>query len=292
MRVSDRYGGPGNEQAPGDGRDRSDPRAFRRGRQVGQIVRGRLVAPGPGGLFWVVVAGHKLLASLDHEPVPGVELVFRIERLDPDLVLRDITPPPSSRSDPALLLAALTDARSRFEHFLPGFPFPPGGILDLTAARRRFAAFLAAVPEAGAAYERTRSLFRLAAGFLAAGEGRPLYAPWVHPGLTQSELLAAPIRNGNVRGFALRLFGRLPGAGRILAEAWWRPGDAFCRLTAEHPQAAEDIMAGFSRVRFGRAEITPRRTPCARLPEALAGGLLAPLLARTARPFTGLRLRV
>ncbi|MHC1789201.1 response regulator [Solidesulfovibrio sp.] len=130
MRVTGGYGG-GSQPGGGGGKDRSDAQAFRRGRRRGQIVRGRLVSPGPGGFFWVVVAGHKLLAALDHEPAPGRELVFRIEGLEPDLVLRDITPPPSVADDPVLLLAALTDARSKFEahlhRFAPSDTPSPGG---------------------------------------------------------------------------------------------------------------------------------------------------------------------
>ena len=292
MRITGRYGSGGEQSATG-GKDRSDPEAFRRGRKVGQIVRGRLVAPGPGGLFWVVLAGHKLLASLDHEPIPGRELVFRIERLEPELMLRDITPPPSAASDPVLLLAALTEARSRFEHLLPAAAAPTAPPLDLTAARKRFAAFLAAHPEAGTALDAVRELFRLASRLLPAGEGRLIYAPWVFPGLTQSEVLVTPrSRDSGDPGFALRLFGRLPGPGLVLVQASIRPGNAAYRLLSEKPETAAAAIDALAEVRFGHATITPHCLFSGPLAESQAGGIVAPMLARAARPFTGLRLRV
>ncbi|MEL7638136.1 MAG: hypothetical protein AAGU21_00705 [Solidesulfovibrio sp.] len=296
MRITGQGGGGG--QAPGE-KDRSDPEAFRRGRKVGQTVRGRLSAPGPGGLYWVVVAGHRLLAALDHQPLPGRELVFRIEALVPELVLKDITPPPSAASDPSLLLAALTEARSRFERRLAGAaaPSPPSGLpgppLDLTAARRRFAAFLAADPDARAAYDALRRAFAQAASLIPAREGRPVYAPWVFPGLAQSEILAA--RHGPADGgpgYTLRLCGRLEAAGFVAAVATWRPGQTAYRLMAERPDQAESLRLALSAIRFGRAAIAPACLAVGPLPDELASGFLARLLAVAARPFTGLRLRV
>ncbi|WP_428569554.1 MAG: hypothetical protein ACP59X_11345 [Solidesulfovibrio sp. DCME] len=296
MRITGQGGG--GAQNPGD-RDRSDPEAFRRGRKVGQTVRGRLLGPGPGGLFWVVVAGHKLLAALDHEPVPGRELVFRIASLAPELVLKDITPPPSAASDPSLLLAGLTESRSRFERRLAGTSppspraWPPGPPLDLTAARRRFAAFLATDAAARADYEALRLAFAQTASLIPAKEGRPVYAPWVFPGLAQSEILAA--RHGRAEGgpgYTLRICGRLEAAGFVAAIATWRPGQAVYRLMLERPGQAEALRLALSAIRFGRAEIAPACLTAGELPAELASGFLAKALAVTARPFTGLRLRV
>jgi hypothetical protein len=293
MRITGHSGNSGGGQSASGGRDRSDPEAFRRGRRVGQIVRGRLLAPGPGGLYWVVVAGHKLLASLDHEPAPGRELVFRIERLEPELTLKDITPPPSAQSDPALLLAALTDARSRFEHHLGRFVPPSAPPLDLTEARARFRAWLDTDAPAGEAQAKVLELCRLAAKWIAPTEGRFLYAPWIFPGLTQSEILATrvpPAAGGP--GQTLRLFGRLEGAGRVAALVSWHPGRVVYRLMLERPEASDAVMAFLSRVRFGRAELVPSCLAVGALPAQFAAGFVSRLLAGAAKPFTGLRLRV
>ncbi len=294
MRVSGGYSG--GTPSGGDGRDRSDPQAFKRGRQVGQIVRGRLLAPGPQGLFWVNLAGHKLLAALDHEPSPGRELVFRIERLEPELLLRDITPPPSAVDDPALLLAALADARSRFEalfHRGPdlfteaGQPAPSAPLAPL-AARKRLFDWLASTPEAAGLHGRLLELLRLASAFLPAQAGRPVYLPWAFPGLDASEGLVT--RSG--RTFTLRLFGRLAEAGRVSGIFSLSMGRASYRLSLERPQAGAGLVAALTAVRLGRRELAPVCVHLGPLAPAEAGGLFAPLIANAARPFTGLRLRV
>jgi len=340
MRVTGGYGDSG--QSGAGGKDRSDGQAFRRGRRVGQIVRGRLVSPGPGGFFWVVVAGHKLLAALDHEPVPGRELVFRIERLEPELVLRDITPPPSAIDNPVLLLAALTDARSKFEAHLhrvdpaaspsPGawpapvgvpapkrsgrdadtapFPAPASGpmertggsdaaatspastsgpMLDLALARTHFQAFCRSDAAAGQALAQVRELVRLAGQWIPKTQGRPLYAPWMYPGVGQSEALA--LRTGHGQ-WSLRLFGRLPEAGRVAAVVTLDGSRAAYRLMLENPAAADAVIASLARVRLGRRELAPTCVSAGGLPAETASGYWARILAGAARPFTGLHLRV
>ncbi|EHJ46858.1 hypothetical protein DFW101_0842 [Solidesulfovibrio carbinoliphilus subsp. oakridgensis] len=290
MRVSDKQSS--NGRSP-NSRDRSDPEAFRRGRKAGQIVRGRLAGPGPHGLYWVVAAGHRLLARLDHEPTPGRELLFRIERLEPELLLKDITPPPSSRSDPALFLSALTEARSRFEHRLADDGPPSVPPLDLTGARRRFLAWLTADPAVRADFDAVAALCAVAGDFLPRTEGRLAYVPWVFPGLAQSELLAARLPAGQGGpAWTVRVFGRLAREGLVAVQASWHPGRVACRLMLERRDAAGAVTAALSRVRFGRAVLAPAWLSVGPLPAAYASGFVARLLADAGRPFTGLRLRV
>jgi hypothetical protein len=293
MRVHGQ-GGYFGDQLP-DPRQRSKARAFAQGRKVGQVVRGRLVAPAEGGLVWVSIAGHTLLANLDH-PVPaGQELLFRIARLDPDLLLQDITPPPEPGTDPARILASLTGARSRLEALLEAALPPLGGgpPLDLTEARRRFRRFLAANAAARATWDVSQHLARQASALLPPGEGRCHYLPWIYPGLGQSELLTLGRETGQGGpGLSLRLFGRLPQCGRLAVLASWRPGQIHYRLLLETPEAAEAIRDSLSRVLFGRADYAPQCQAAGPLPGDLAGGFLAKLLAGRAQPFTGLRLRV
>ena len=292
MRIQGYGGGSAGDQSSGR-RNRSNAQAFRRGRRVGQIVRGRLVAPAEGGLTWVSVAGHTLLASLDHPPLGG-ELLFRITALTPEVVLQDITPSLGEGADPVRLLAALTEARSRLEALLSALPPPPAPPpLDLTAARQRCLAALAADPPARTAWDRTRELTHLISALLPPGEGRLHYTPWIFPGLGQSELLAErqPVGQGGP-GYTLRLFGRLPRLGRLVVQASWRPGQVRYGLLLEHPEATDAVVALLARVQFGRADLAPRCLSAGPLPDALAGGFLTRLLAGQERPFTGLRLQV
>jgi len=292
MRIQG-YGGGFSGDQSSDRRGRSTAQAFRRGRRIGQIVRGRLVAPAENGLVWVAVDGHTLLAHLDHPP-SGSELLFCITALSPEVILRDITPPPGEGSDPVRLLASLTEARSQLESLIDALPRPSAPPpLDLTMARRLFLDALAANPATRTAWNRTRELTRFLSALLPPGEGRLHYTPWIFPGLGQSELLAERHPAGqDGPGFSLRLFGRLPRLGRLVIQAAWHPGQVRYRLLLEHPEAADAVVTILSRVRFGRAEIAPHCQSAGPLPDALAGGFLTRLLAGQERPFTGLRLQV
>lgn len=292
MRVYGRGGGFG-DQFPRE-RHRSSARAFARGRTVGQIVRGRFVAPAEGGLVWVSIDGHSLLASLDHPVPPGEELLFRIVRLDPDLLLQDITPAPEPGTDPARVLASLTGARSRLEALLEtALPAVDGPPLDLTTARRQFRRLLAERPEARDAWNAGQFWASRTGALLPPDAGHFRYLPWLYPGLCQSELLVR--RHGPDQGgpsVVLRLFGRLPAVGRLAILAAWHPRAVQYRLLLERPEAAETVRNVLSRVLVGRATYVPQCLATGPLPKELAGGLLAPLLAGRARPFTGLRLQV
>jgi len=286
------YGGSFGDQFSQE-RHRSSTRAFRKGRRVGQLVRGRLLAPAEGGLAWVSVEGHSLLARLEHVPTGG-ELLFRIMQLVPELVLKDITPTLPGGADPIRALAALTEARSHLESLLDGLrDVPASPPLDLTAAKRFFRRLLADRPEILAAWGQALSRTRHLAALLPPDAGRLGYAPWIFPGLSQSELLSRRLPAGQGGpGFELDLSGRLPAQGSLAVHITWQPGYVRYRLWLERPQAAEGLLAGLGHVRFGRADLTPVCQSVDRLPAELAGGYVARLLAARPQPFTGLRLQV
>jgi hypothetical protein len=286
-------GGGFPDDASRQRRHRSDPEAFRKGRRVGQIVRGRLVAPADGGLAWVSVDGHTLLARLEHVPTGG-ELLFRITSLTPELVLQDITPITPGGADPVRALAALTEARSHLETLLDGLlAFPSLPPLDLTEARRFFGRILAAQPDVRTAWDLAQDRAQQISALLPPDQGRLRYAPWIFPGLGQSELLTRRIPAGQGGpGSEVNLFGRLREQGRLAVHMTWQPGQVRYRLLLEHPQTADSLIASLARVRFGRAELVPLCLSAGQLPGDLAGGYVAKLLAARPRPFTGLRLQV
>ena len=150
------------------GQDPARAARFRRAHRPGDTVRGVFLRPvgqssafaaspafgaNPGGLGWADIDGQVLLASMPAFPQPGTELLFRVERLEPDIVLRLLAegdeagaPPPS----PARLAADYAAARDRLDVRLAGVLFPawnPPGAPDrpVTAAARHgaFAAHVA-----------------------------------------------------------------------------------------------------------------------------------------------------
>ena len=144
-------------------------------------------------------------------------------------------------------------------------------------------------PAAGQALARVRELVRLAGQWIPTSQGRPVYAPWMYPGIGQSELLAHRTGPGK---WSLRLFGRLPGAGRTAAVVTVDGSRAAYRLMLENPAAAEAVIASLARVRLGRRELVAVCQSAGGLPDEAASGFWARILAGAARPFTGLHLRV
>lgn len=120
------------------GHDPARAARFRRAHRPGDTVRGVFLRPAaqsaafagpgvaPGGLGWADIEGQTLLASMPAFPKPGTELLFLVERTEPDIVLRLLAegdgagaPPPS----PARLAADYAAARDRLDVRLAGALF-------------------------------------------------------------------------------------------------------------------------------------------------------------------------
>jgi len=157
-------GGLGDRQ----GHDPARAARFRRAHRPGDTVRGVFLRPAgqsstfaaspafganPGGLGWADIDGQTLLASMPAFPQPGTELLFLVERLEPDIVLRllaegdEAGPPPPS---PARLAADYAAARDRLDARLAEALFPawippgaPGRPATAAACHGAFAAHVA-----------------------------------------------------------------------------------------------------------------------------------------------------
>ena len=151
------------------GQDPARAARFRRAHRPGDTVRGVFLRPAgqssafaaspafgatPGGLGWADIDGQVLLASMPAFPQPGTELLFLVERLEPDIVLRLLaegdeagTPPPS----PARLAADYAAARDRLDARLAEALFPawiqPGAPDRPVTAAARHGAFAAHVAD-------------------------------------------------------------------------------------------------------------------------------------------------
>lgn len=198
---------PGSATGFSGGDDAGGQRAarFRSVHRTGDTVRGVFLRPAgqsapvaadSGGMGWVDIGDQTLLASMPAFPQPGTELLFRVERLEPDIVLRLLadadTPggrgghgaPPLS---PARLAAAYATARDRLDARLADALFPAwaGEDAPLTA-HARHAAFAAHVAEdaetAQLFVQSTRARLALLAVLGAALPGVALlHLPWLCP---------------------------------------------------------------------------------------------------------------
>lgn len=186
-------GGPGDRQ--GTGHDPARAARFRRTHRPGDTVHGTFLRPAAqssafvttgatgGGLGWADIGGQTLLATMPAFPQPGTELLFRVERLEPDIVLRLLSEgegpavvPPS----PARLAADYATARDRLDARLAETLFPAvTGAAHAGATRH---AHLAAQVAAQVAEDA-----ETAALFLACQRARLALLPTLraaHPGVT------------------------------------------------------------------------------------------------------------
>lgn len=65
---------------------------FRKRYRVGEILKGILVKWEYERLGWVDIGDLRLLANIQTSPSPGDELIFTVQQLYPDIVLKELTP--------------------------------------------------------------------------------------------------------------------------------------------------------------------------------------------------------
>ncbi|WP_147821258.1 hypothetical protein [Salidesulfovibrio onnuriiensis] len=63
---------------------------FRRSHRVGQKVHGRLIRWQGAGLAWVNIGNQPLLAQIKSRPIPGARLTFIIQKLTPEIILKEV----------------------------------------------------------------------------------------------------------------------------------------------------------------------------------------------------------
>ncbi len=222
MRVSDGGGGwPG--QGFSGGSRASD---FRRAHRVGQTVRGVALRPEPAGsgqapaahLAWLRIDGQELLADVGRPVAPGEVMLFRIEALEPDIVLRELRGGGNGGPSLMQLAPAFRAERDRFEALLSMAADWPETVLSApdhkaVSHRESFNALLDRDSGLMEAYRRVLGQeLALDAGLR--GDPPPgfsrehglrfAYCPWLLPGFRECELLAWAMPSTAGDGQAMR----------------------------------------------------------------------------------------
>ncbi len=275
--------GSGSAGPSGGFGERHDPERaarFRRAHRPGDTVRGTFLRPAAqssafaasgadtGGLGWADIEGQTLLASMPVFPQPGTELLFRVERVEPDIVLHLLAegddaavPPPS----PARLAADYAAARDRLDARLAGALFPawsasgaPAPPVTAAARHGAFAAHVAEDAETAALFLACqRARLALLPVLRAAHPGVTLlHLPWLCPTARALDCAVLPPRPDSTGGRLTRiLLGGLPVVpataghpdlpfpGRFLLHGLLRaatpeaPARLAFRVMAEHPDS-------------------------------------------------------
>ncbi|CCO24963.1 hypothetical protein [Maridesulfovibrio hydrothermalis] len=88
MKIS-RYGGRQFKGGSGDSSERSA--IFRKSYKVGEIIQGILLKWEHEKLGWVQIEDQKLLANIQTSPSPGDTLIFLVQQLYPDIILKELS---------------------------------------------------------------------------------------------------------------------------------------------------------------------------------------------------------
>lgn len=189
--------------------------AFRRAYHVGERLTGRLLRWEGDGLGLVNIQGHELTALVASNPAPGQTLHFVVERLYPDVVLRELHSGPGGGISPLMLFNDFRKARMQADEALKA---AEAQLADLQLQgpfqrRKAFHNILSGDPALTLPFSKLLASVAALNALLKPTRGVELSSPnWLMPGAASRELLVfdtGPGNNGEAHFFCLLpLFGR------------------------------------------------------------------------------------
>jgi len=269
MRI---YGSGSGNSGFGGGEDRSS--AFRRGRRPGQKVRGRVIKRVADDMAWVEIEGHRLLAQLRSYPREGTWLVFVIQQIVPEIVLKELYETGTAATPRLETAASFEAARTLFEN---RFRTHADQLAALPAAERpaAFLTLLETDPKLRAAYLDALGC----AGEITAlfpSTHRLLYQPWLLPeARRQATVVRIPAEDDQSRMQAAMIEFELPPYGLVRAEFLNKDGETGYRLKLQSPDRRDALQ------RYLETAIPGDAVRClgiAKLAQREHGGIVAELL--------------
>lgn len=146
---------------------------FRQQHQIGHYLHGEIVSLISPGRAWIRIGDLTLVAAIRRVARPGDILTFRVESLEPEIILKEITETGLMPSQ----IAQFCKARSEYER---QFPVPAGPMWT-----QRYLDILRHDTARLAVYLHLRSMIRAMNARLDASQTLS-YCPWVFQGLAES----------------------------------------------------------------------------------------------------------
>lgn len=192
--------------------------AFRRARRVGERLTGRLLRWEGDGLGLVNIQGHELTALVASNPAPGQTLHFIVERLYPDVVLRELHAGPGGGLSPAMLFNDFRKARMQADEALKSAEAQLTALelQDPVQRKKAFHGIVAADPALVLPLSKLLASVAALNSILKPVRGVELSSPnWLLPGAASRELLV--FDSGSGGPVEARFFCLLPIYGRCEA---------------------------------------------------------------------------
>lgn len=263
---------------PTQGKSAGRIEAFRRSHSVGECISGRMLRWEGKGLGLVNIQGREMTALIASTPAPGQVLHFLVERLYPEIVLRELPGIPGSDPSPAMLYTEFRAARTLADEALKSAEAELAS-LEITEAAVRKKTFHRIAAANQATLSPLLELLAAVSGlnaFLGPAMGARLSSPnWLMPGAYSRELVE--FASGRGRPVEVHFFFYIPALGRCEMRLYVKGDKGGLRLFAEeqtNARAAGKMIANISPIiaRFDFLGLSP-------LPPESRAGILARLLS-------------
>lgn len=268
-----RIGGYGSDFGQTGG-DRDRAAAFRARHSVGQRVKGRILRREATGLYWVQVGGEELLARLEVHADPGDQLMFIVQALTPEIVLKALSGGMEADDLPGLI-QRFRAAREVFETQDASVLAPLSAVPPQRALRAEaFSQAMARQPAAAEHLAKTQEYLAHINARIATQNAAALYEPWLFPALRRQESLRRP-RAGGVET-AMSATDAQAGQIEVRFAASAEPRLV---VSAEHPDGAGSLLVELAAMGREILSAEPMVLGPARLRPSSLGGVLGELFA-------------
>jgi hypothetical protein len=260
----------------GGGGSRSD--RFRSRHRPGQKVRGILVKNLPESMAWVDIDGERLLAQLETARPEGSRLLFLIQQLVPQIILKELTGDAQGNAASALTRVSDFDsARTLFENrFRPALK--QAGRYGRSLPLFDFLALLAANPPLHAAYQDAANCaLPLSRALQEADKGTLCYQPWLAPtGRRQATIVRHAQQDSQLTETLIEFDHAHMGLTRV---QFLRKADTLsCRVQLQHPEHAQALDRYLGSRKHPASPLHIQHLGVAKLPRTSHSGILAELL--------------
>ena len=272
MRVS----GSGTGGSYNGGGSRSD--RFRNRHRPGQKVSGVLVKNLPDSMAWVDIDGERLLAQLESPRTEGSRLLFLVQQLVPQIILKELTGEAHGNASSALgRVSDFDSARTLFENrFRPALK--QAGRFGRPLPLPDFLALLAATPSLHAAYQDAANCAApLSQALQDADKGTLRYQPWLAPtGRRQATVVRHAQADSLLTEILVEYDHTRLGLTRV---QFLRKDDTLsCRVQLQHPEHAHALTRYLDTRKHAGTDIHIQHLGVTKLPRANHSGILAELL--------------
>lgn len=273
--------GPGSGSFDsGDGRgSRSRSASFKKGRRIGQKVRGTLIKWVSEDMAWVNIDGHRLLAQLQSRPPVGARLTFVIKQLQPNIILKELYEVPESAANTISMANDFDTARTLFEN-----QFRPHAKLMLNAPpeqrQKTFVSLLRDNTKIMSSFLDAVACLHSIQIHIGIDKGMLHYSPWMAPTARRHVgLLRKPVTmsDGNLMTEAIEEC-EYTSLGMVRAEFLQGEEGTSYRLKVQHVKHSNDLKRYLTTRNHQWISGKLKYLGTAKLPRGKHGGLIAELV--------------